>query len=129
MIDTSRYIGLPFERNGRGPTFFDCWGLVVDVMRELGREVPDWGPYTAREALRILRDETRSANWVKTQWRPYSILVMGSASLESHAGVTVPGNAVLHASSEAGCVVVERMISIRRRYGRCQCYRSRQWDV
>lgn len=35
-------LGKPFEALGRGPDSYDCWGLVIEVSKRLGREVPDY---------------------------------------------------------------------------------------
>ena len=38
----SKYIGLPFEDKGRGPSGFDCWGIVTWIyMQELGLILPE----------------------------------------------------------------------------------------
>ena len=36
-------IGKPFQALGRGPEAYDCWGLVIEVARRIGIEVPDYG--------------------------------------------------------------------------------------
>lgn len=36
-------IGKPFEALGRGPDGYDCWGLVMEVSKRFGQEVPDYG--------------------------------------------------------------------------------------
>lgn len=35
-------IGIPFADLGRGPDAYDCWGLVVEVSRRLGKRLPDY---------------------------------------------------------------------------------------
>lgn len=68
----NRYVGLPFERFGRGPDVFDCWGLVRWVRgHELGAWLPRYervGHFDARDfgANRALGDFMRAeadAGW------------------------------------------------------------------
>lgn len=34
-------IGKPYKEGARGPANFDCWGLVLEVARRAGIELPD----------------------------------------------------------------------------------------
>ena len=45
MIDPriQALIGKPFAEYGRGPDFYDCWGLAMDVGAILGHKIPDYG--------------------------------------------------------------------------------------
>jgi len=36
-------IGKPFKDLGRGPDYFDCFGLVKEVFKRQGFEIPDYG--------------------------------------------------------------------------------------
>lgn len=36
-------IGKPFQDLGRGPDAYDCWGVVLEVSKRLGNNVPDYG--------------------------------------------------------------------------------------
>ena len=39
----SKYIGLSFQENGRGPRYYDCWGLYQTLVRDFsGVELPDY---------------------------------------------------------------------------------------
>jgi cell wall-associated NlpC family hydrolase len=42
MIEVAKYIGKQFAWGGRGPDFFDCYGLVQAIHRDLGIELPDY---------------------------------------------------------------------------------------
>jgi len=35
-------IGKPYEDLGRGPDSYDCWGVVIEVGKRLGIEIPDY---------------------------------------------------------------------------------------
>ena len=43
MIPVSDLIGVPFVSKGRNPqTGLDCWGLVLEVGRRIGKDFPDF---------------------------------------------------------------------------------------
>lgn len=42
MIQYADLLGKPFEYGGRGPDSFDCFGLVMEVHKRHGNELPDY---------------------------------------------------------------------------------------
>lgn len=43
MIDVADLVGIPFVSKGRNPeTGLDCWGLVMEVGRRMGKNIPDF---------------------------------------------------------------------------------------
>lgn len=42
-VDFNDLIGKPFADLGRGPYAYDCWGVVLEVNRRLGRALIDYG--------------------------------------------------------------------------------------
>lgn len=46
-------IGKPFARGGRGPDAYDCWGLMLEVLRRMGHAPNDYPsePYLLADAL------------------------------------------------------------------------------
>ena len=40
-IDLCDLIGKHYQAEGRGPDFFDCWGLCLEVARRAGRYLPE----------------------------------------------------------------------------------------
>lgn len=60
-------IGKPFKDGGRGPDAYDCWGLVMEVFRRQGIELPDYGKDThSNESERIsgiIKLLAASDNW------------------------------------------------------------------
>ena len=41
LLDLSDLIGKPYKSHGRGPEFYDCYGLDIEVAKRLGHIVPD----------------------------------------------------------------------------------------
>jgi len=97
------FIGRPFERGGRGPDAYDCWGLVLALRRHLGLlEPPDiaTGTITREQAHAQFALQSRSG------WRRMPLLSEGGIVLvpcAAHAGVHVAGR-IVHAQATAGVV-------------------------
>lgn len=85
-----RYVGLPFVRDARGPEFYDCYGLVVAVLRDqFGREAPE--PSDDRAAWTPV-----AADAVQ----PGDVLVFRGDEL--HVGLVVSDEWMLHARQRVG---------------------------
>jgi len=41
-IDISDLMDKPYAENGRGPEFYDCWGLFLEIARRLDRFLPGY---------------------------------------------------------------------------------------
>jgi cell wall-associated NlpC family hydrolase len=101
---SSKYIGLPYEECGRGPTGYDCWGLVQLVYaRELELALPSYlGDYEDQgdtDAIVQLYHGGRE-DWVKVdEPRPLDVVMFNIAGRPSHVGVVVTPfeGAFLHA--------------------------------
>jgi len=42
MCDVTDLIGKPFHRRGCGPDHYNCWGLVMEVLKRFGASAPDY---------------------------------------------------------------------------------------
>jgi cell wall-associated NlpC family hydrolase len=96
-------IGLPFERGGRGPDAYDCWGLVLALRRRLGlREPPDiaTGTLTREQAHALFALQSLPLGWRRVPLSPGGIVF---AQCAAHAGVYVAGR-IVHAQTTAGVV-------------------------
>ncbi len=95
-------IGLPFERGARGPDAYDCWGLVLELRRQLGLPVPhDYatGELTRDQAHALFAAES----WNGWHRVPISEGAIVLASCTAHAGVLLAGR-IVHAQRTAGVV-------------------------
>lgn len=99
-------VGTPFEWGARGPVAYDCWGLVVEVMRLAGRPVPgDWTTEDAVSASKIMEGQIASPLWVRTHDtpEPLDVVAMSTHRLIHHVGVATPFG-ILTTTRELGAV-------------------------
>ena len=101
MFDLARYIGRPYEIGGRGPTSFDCAGLVIEFYRnELGIDLPPllYGPEVTRDEMAAVADVgIRSGKWNEIERpSPGDVLVFRMFGQPTHVGVYVGGDDFLH---------------------------------
>lgn len=53
-------IGKPFRYGARGPEFYDCYGLCMEVYRRRGAELPDFGSSPSSSLIhRMILDNRR----------------------------------------------------------------------
>ncbi len=100
-------IGKPFERGGRGPDSYDCWGVLQQVLRRMGYSPTDY-PTRPDLLMRVVADE----------WQPIPVekLLPGDGILlrsslpeyQWHIGVAVNPWNMVHARESVG-VCVERI--------------------
>ena len=108
MIDVSDLIGVPFKVHGRSKEEgFDCYGLVIEVERRLGKELPD--PfYSSVEpesnlATMALIEKGLDITELKAPEK-YCVVKMNSSG-RPHCGVYLGKGVVIHATENCGVVL------------------------
>lgn len=112
-------LGLPWESKAMGPHAFDCWGLVVHVMRERygitvsqHLEAPS---YDVRAFSRAVEDEIRSALWTRVEApQEGDVVLMSRGRAFYHVGIFTEGG-VLHSAEK--CDVCHESLSHLKRSG------------
>jgi cell wall-associated NlpC family hydrolase len=101
-------MGLPFERGGRGPRHFDCYGLVKEMFRRAGNEVPDFhSPGTLEEIEALISEKCR-------KWRrvpvgtPGALLTFRIEGFGAHVGYMLDNDRFIHAWETTG-VTTDRL--------------------
>lgn len=101
-------VGLPFAYGGRGPDKFDCYGLVREMHRRQGIELPDFiSPRDDAEIAHTLA--------VKQQlWRPCepaagAVAAIRIGSMVTHVGYLLDDDQMLHVWQRSGGVCRERL--------------------
>jgi cell wall-associated NlpC family hydrolase len=108
-------IGKPFEDGGRGPEVFDCWGLVMEVYRRHGLELPDYkiGAHDVEEIDGEIQDNRPA--WdehISGEIPVPSVVVirLPGSSFCNHCGVFIGAGRFIHAREKTG-VCIDRTTS------------------
>lgn len=107
-------IGKPFVDHGRGPDGYDCWGLVREVYRRYGIDLPDYS-ISAAACERVqgeIEEAKKSEQWVELEKPevPCVMVIKSHPVFHNHLGVYVGKGRFLHVSTTKS-VVVERISS------------------
>jgi len=110
-------VGIPYKNHGRDASGMDCYGLVIEVLRRMGINMPDvFYPDTRNETnheiLQILENGIPNTKLDKPEeGAVVEILVMGQPS---HVGVCLGDGTFIHAMKKIG-VVIEPLSRYRHR--------------
>lgn len=99
MLDVSEHIGLPYAPVGRGPVFYDCYGIIQKVYQErLGITLPDQTGY-----VDTLNPETSALlESGKSDWRqvdnpqPWDVVLFRVDGMPNHIGLVIGPGWMLH---------------------------------
>lgn len=109
----ARFVGLPYERGARGPGLWDCWGLLMLVLKQqFGHDIPAYegivwhsrhDPDGRKATAAVMESETARL------WRPVEDLceqagdaiVLRILGAPLHVGVVAAPGWMLHASEDA----------------------------
>jgi cell wall-associated NlpC family hydrolase len=109
-------VGKPYKLGGRGPDWFDCAGLVVELMRRRG--VPIRVPETVDSRARnlIAMQAILASRWTGVE-EPFRgcLVFLGS----DHVGVMLNRRQFIHAAEDIGQVCIEYLDNgiWRRKFG------------
>lgn len=109
-------IGKPFRWGGRGPDFYDCYGLVEELSRRIGQQVPDYLSPQVQEHIASLIGRS-IPYWQPCECGPGAVATIRVRQVEegrmktlvSHVGMVLPHGKLIHAWDRAGGVCVERI--------------------
>ena len=108
MIDYSDLIGVPFKDGGRDyHTGLDCYGLVMEVYRRMGIELPEYyAPAMDSEAVNAqFKDGIHQWERVDGNVPMSMIAIKFNSSVVNHTGVYLGNCLFLHTRERIGCNV------------------------
>jgi cell wall-associated NlpC family hydrolase len=112
MCPTDDLLGKPFENGGRGPERYDCWGLVCEVFRRYGMELPDYRVSCLDAGLIDATYREERQNWITVERETAvpALVVMRFNQIVfcNHTGVYIGSGRFIHAREKTG-VCVENM--------------------
>ena len=100
MIEVNDLVGKPFSDGGRGPSSYDCWGLVLEIYRRFGLELPDYSISAAacQQVHQEINRERISNRWVElsTPEVPCVVLIKGHPGFYQHLGAYLGHGRIIH---------------------------------
>ena len=98
LLDVNDLLGKPYKVHGRGPDSYDCYGLVIEVEKRLGRELPDL--YEIFEKKSEVRDTllaTQAVGLIKTDSPSFGdIIVFKKKGHIDHIAVYLKNDDFIH---------------------------------
>ncbi len=107
-----KYIGKPFKSGGRGPKFFDCWGIVIAFMKDInGPELESYDKLykNVTDGISITRiAEQEIHSWYSINGRelqPGDVPFYKMGPQQMHVGIMVNNNTMLNSCLNIGAVI------------------------
>jgi cell wall-associated NlpC family hydrolase len=97
-------IGKPFVDMGRGPEGFDCWGIVLEVNRRLGRDLPDYpGVHICEQDVILARIAAHRCEFDRvSDPQPGDVVLYKQYGDHLHFGAVIDGARFIHCSEGMG---------------------------
>lgn len=110
MLDISDLIGVNYKVHGRNKIEgFDCYGLVIEIMKRLGIDFPD---VFYSDTQTVTNEETAKEIFSKglpleliEKPRENDIIFLSVHGIPSHCGVYLGNDRFIHASYECGVCI------------------------
>ena len=107
MVEYEDLIGKEFAYGGRGPDQYDCYGLLREMFRRAGKEVPDYkSPSVGAEIIAMILDKKNE--WEEVEPGPGTAMLMRLRG-NAHVGFRLPYGLFIHTWERSGGVCVERV--------------------
>lgn len=121
MAEYRDVIGVPFAYGGRGPDEFDCYGLVLEMSRRDGKELPDFGE--GAEWMLPEKKQPKTAAMMGAslpQWRqidsqPGAVVLIRIGRYVSHVAYQIDNDRMIHAWEQSNGVSIARIDDWRHR--------------
>ncbi len=122
MANIKDLIGKRFVNGGRSAIKgLDCWGLVMEVFRRYGIDIPDFtiGAFAFTTIDALANKEKESRIWEEVynpleRDAPLVVLMKMHPYLITHAGVLIGDNRIIHTTAGTG-VITSRIDSLQSR--------------
>ncbi len=117
-------IGRPFEYGGRPPSkALDCYGLVVEVSKRMGVELPSRQFSEHPNVIGTLMAMQMDA-WEPCERAPGAVLLFRIMGVCQHVGIVISDYRFLHTWEASGGVLSEDIENWERRIAGCYRYKS-----
>jgi lipoprotein Spr len=110
VIKYSDLIGKPFVYGGRGETGYDCYGLIMEILKRLDVQPEEYGYSTDENMIHLMMTSAeQTSHWQECQLQPNCILLIKLGRFVRHVGFYLGGNKFIHCWEKSNGVVVETL--------------------
>jgi probable lipoprotein NlpC len=104
-------IGKPFVDGGRGPGGYDCYGVVKEVFRRAGIDLPEYHIGCLDTLAISAAVESQRSLWrrLTSPAAPCVVAIRLNPGSISHVGAYIGGGQFIHAYQNAGGVCINRL--------------------
>lgn len=123
-VVVSGLVGTPFRWKGRGEDGLDCWQLVQEASRRLGRPVPpDYDYQVISDVEGVIQAEQGAPQWVKQEDpQPGDVVGLSCRGNLHHLGLLTPYG-ILHTTRKFGACIMPEASLRASGYQRIEYYR------
>lgn len=128
MIDFRDLLDKHYKLGGRGPDYYDCYGLVKEMYRRYGKEIPEY--YSNPDFAEIAKKVNFEAGKADTRWhkitkeestrvirnafgdiyiKPHCLIVLRMGRFGCHIGFILNELQFIHCWDRADSVIIERI--------------------
>ena len=107
LLDVNDLLGKPYKAHARGPNAYDCYGLVIEVEKRLGHDMPDlykklsesdewdYDPHNAEFATSMTgMEKTNNPNF------GYVVIFFDNKGRIFHTGVYLKNDDLIHCNKD-----------------------------
>lgn len=100
MIDVSDLIGIPYKDKGRDKSGYDCYGLVIECEKRLGKHLND--VVYDNHDVSLVRENVSTLNLIKTDIITEGTVIEMHRNGELHIGFALDQKKMIHATTNQG---------------------------
>lgn len=99
-IEIADLIGKPYKDHGRGPYYYDCYGLAIEVARRYGYKLND--VLYNDHSIELSNEYAPTLNVTKIDTPRAGALVEMQVQNELHVGILINNKEIIH-MTKSGC--------------------------
>lgn len=93
-IEISDLLGKPYQRGGRGPGSFDCFGLGLEIDKRRGVYIPDYETPRDKKARTLLFEFVKDSSFSRLEkpipWCWVAFRIIENGRIKWHCGKVLP---------------------------------------
>lgn len=121
LLDVNDILGKPYKAHARGPDAFDCYGLVIEVEKRLGKEMPDLYEKLTNEEIHNALITSKAEGYKKVKEAEFGdVVVLLEKGHIHHVGVCLKHGEFIHCDKQGVRISRLNEFSNKKEVYRCQ---------